>query len=322
MKANDKLACAIAVLLPAFGGLACASLGALFFKDYGWALFLGVPLAVSFASGLLYRGFVEASLGKTYGVSVLSLLALGGFILLFAIDGLICLLMALPLALLLALPASAAGFHLAKRMTARRPALLGLLMFLVLPLMMGFESRYRGGESPHMVVSSIIIHAPIGTVWKSVIAFDPIPAPPRGIFRMGIAYPIEATIVGEGVGAIRHCVFSTGAFVEPITQWDEPSVLAFDVAQNPPPMKEFSIYRNLQAPHLHGTFTATKGQFKLRTEGGATIVEGTTWYHQKLSPDWYWGRISDEIVHRIHMRVLEHIKGEAEKADVLGNSGG
>ena len=44
-------------------------------------------------------------------------------------------------------------------------------------------------------------------------------------------------IEGEGVGAVRHCVFSTGAFVEPITIWNEPRHLRFDVTAMPEPMR-------------------------------------------------------------------------------------
>lgn len=61
-----------------------------------------------------------------------------------------------------------------------------------------------------------------------------IPPPVEWIFRAGIAYPIRAEMRGSGSGAERYCVFSTGAFVEPIQAWDEP----------PPPQ----IFRDLESP--------------------------------------------------------------------------
>jgi hypothetical protein len=66
-------------------------------------------------------------------------------------------------------------------------------------------------------------------VWREVIAFSPIPEPQEFMFRLGVAYPMNAKITGEGVGAIRYCNFSTGSFVEPITHWEEHKRLAFDV---------------------------------------------------------------------------------------------
>ena len=320
MKQANRTACTVAIFVPALLGLGCAYLAVRYFQFYGWTMFLGVPLIVSFTSGLLYRRSVQTSWGAAYGISVLSILALGAFILLFALDWLVCLLMALPLGLLLALPGSAAGYLLARQYSTRKSAMVSIVLFCIIPLLMGFERQVPTPTPSHTVVSAVSVDAPIDTVWKGVITFDRIKRPPRGIFRIGIAYPIEATIKGEGIGAVRHCVFSTGAFVEPITEWSEPHTLAFDVTQNPPPMKEFSIYSDLDVPHLHDTFIATKGRFSLRQDGEQTILEGTTWYTQKLYPDWYWKHISNEIVHRIHLRVLEHIREEAESEPPASSS--
>ena len=45
---------------------------------------------------------------------------------------------------------------------------------------------------------------------------------------------------------------------------------------------------------------------------GATRLEGTTWYRNAIWPSLYWQIWSDYIIHRIHLRVLVHIKNEAE----------
>lgn len=132
-------------------------------------------------------------------------------------------------------------------------------------------------------------------------------------FRAGIAYPVRARIWGRGVGAVRHCEFSTGPFVEPITIWDEPRLLAFDVTQQPHPMRELSPYRALDPPHLSGFFQSRRCQFLfMRLPDGGTRLDGTTWYTQSLWPGSYWRLWSDYLVHKIHSRVLEHIKSESE----------
>ena len=66
-----------------------------------------------------------------------------------------------------------------------------------------------------------------------------------------------------GVGACRYCVFSTGAFVEPITVWDAPRLLRFRVTENPPALVELSPYGRLPTPHTHGYFVAEQGEFRL-----------------------------------------------------------
>jgi hypothetical protein len=37
-------------------------------------------------------------------------------------------------------------------------------------------------------------------------------------------------------------------------------------------------------------------------------LEGTTWYTNKMRPAAYWQLWSDMAIHRIHLRVLDHIK--------------
>lgn len=303
---------ALSIIAPALIGLVGTYFAVKVLESYGWTLFLGLPILVSFISALIFRRTGSSTWGSSYGTSLLSILFLGCLILLFAIDGLICLLMALPLAAVLALIGSSFGYLLGKRLSSGVAGVAPVALVMFFPFLVAFESNYPLPATLHEVTTRIEVFAPIQTVWDEVIAFDRIDEPPTGIFRLGIAYPIEATINGTGVGAIRHCVFSTGPFVEPITRWDEPHALEFDVTSNPPPMKEFSPWGKIDTPHLHDTFTSERGRFRLYEEEGKTILEGTTWYRQKISPDFYWHKISDHLIHLIHLRVMQHIKKRAE----------
>ncbi len=166
------------------------------------------------------------------------------------------------------------------------------------------------------VRSQVIVEAPIESVWDHVIDFPEITDKPTGILRTGVAYPVRARIEGSGIGAIRYCEFSTGTFVEPITVWDKPNRLSFDVTSQPEPMSELSPYRHIHPPHLDGSFQSIRGEFRLmRLDGNRTRLEGITWYQIDLGPRVYWRLWTDWIIHRIHERVLKHVKAEAE----LGN---
>ena len=82
-------------------------------------------------------------------------------------------------------------------------------------------------------------------------------------------------------------------------------------------MNELSPYPSLHPPHLDGFFRSRHGQFLLTAlPDGRTQLDGTTWYDQNLWPNRYWRVWSDYLVHRIHLRVLEHIKAEAEAAQL------
>ena len=118
---------------------------------------------------------------------------------------------------------------------------------------------------------------------------------------------------GAGVGAVRLCEFTTGAFVEPITVWEPGRRLAFDVLEQPAPMRERGLFGDIHAPHLNGYFVSERGQFLLTAlPDGGTRLEGTTWYHHHIWPSGYWRLWSDAVLHRIHGRVLDHVQTLAE----------
>ncbi len=153
-------------------------------------------------------------------------------------------------------------------------------------------------------------------MWPHLISFEPLQPPPELFFRLGIAYPQRAGIEGRGVGAIRYCEFSTGPFVEPITVWDEPRRLAFDVIGQPEPLHELSPYPAIFPDHSDGMFTSQRGEFVLRPADGGTILEGSTWYRLSLFPESYWTLWSDFLIHAIHQRVLEHVKTTVESKSI------
>lgn len=188
-----------------------------------------------------------------------------------------------------------------------------LALILFVPILMGAEYQ-SPPETPRFEVrTSIVINAPPEKVWENVVSFAELPPPKEWIFHLGVAYPIRARIAGQGAGAIRTCVFSTGPFVEPIEVSDEPRELRFGVTSNPAPLQEWTIYSDIQPRHLHGFLVSRQGQFLLTPlPGGRTLLEGTTWYEHHMWPATYWQLWSDAIIHRIHLRVLNHIKLLAE----------
>lgn len=302
---------AVSILLPAVVGLGgvylCVKLG-----DYGLTLFLGLPVVVSFLSAFCWSFRRWRPWRRTYGVAVSSVMTLGGMILVFALDGFFCLLMGLPLAMILAIFGTIFGLWAARACGDAGGAAILSLLTVTCPVLAGFEHAADFQPSVRQVTTALKIKAPIEKVWETVIAFPEITEPPSGIFRLGIAYPISARIEGSGVGATRYCTFSTGSFVEPITAWDKPRLLAFDVAENPPPMREMSPYGHLDVPHLHNHLVSQKGQFRLFEKDGSVWLEGTTWYSHRIAPEFYWSLISDEIIHSIHRRVLLHIQAHSE----------
>ncbi len=273
---------------------------------YGSALFMGVPFLLGTVTGYLFNAPNERSLGSTLGVVTLALILGSGGMLAFALEGLVCLVMAFPIMWLAAAPGGIFGRLLARRSV--RPDRTLALVILAFPCSARLEQHFSHAGQRE-VVTSIAIDAPPQEVWQNVIAFSELPPPTDWLLKTGIAYPLRARIEGEGVGAVRYCEFTTGPFVEPITCWDPPHRLSFDVREQPDPMHEWSFYAQVRAPHLEDSFRSVRGEFRLKsTPDGGTLLEGSTWYTVEMGPAHYWKLWGDGIVHRIHERVLKHIR--------------
>ena len=282
--------------------------------NYGWGLFVGIPFFLGLSSTLIYSFHRPRPLGKCLAVATIATGLVGVTLFALAVEGVICLGMALPLALVLALFGSFIGWVLQKR-PSFAPSTLNVVSvgFLLIPGLILLEHSFGGPPPLYQVKTSMVIKSNPENVWTHVVSFSQLPAPTEVMFSTGIAYPIRAEIRGRGVGAVRHCIFSTGPFVEPITTWDEPRLLAFDVTEQPRAMEELSLYNELRPPHLDNYFISRKGQFELKAlPDGTTLLEGTTWYENRFWPAPYWHLWSDYIIHRIHNRVLTHIKTLAE----------
>lgn len=278
-------------------------------EEYGIALFILIPLFLGACPVILYNYKGQVSVKRALHIGWLSLGIFTACLLLFAMEGLICIAMAAPIGILFTTIGSLLAYALIYKKPDSASATI-LLFIIAIPGVAFIDKEIE----PYVtsVVTSIEIDADPGTVWENVVEFPQLDEPTEFIFKTGIAYPINARIEGSGAEAVRYCNFTTGSFVEPITVWDEPRLLKFDVVQQPVPMKELSFW-DIDAPHLHDYFVSKQGQFKLTAlPNGKTRLEGTTWYSHDIKPAWYWSIWSRHIIHKIHERVLKHIKRNAE----------
>ena len=313
---NDAGAIAAGVLVCTVITVALASLSASVFANYGFGLFLGLPFINGLTCALILNFHRDQGFGKTIGVALLSLALAGSTLFFWAIEGLVCLLMALPIAIPFAIVGAWVGWILQRSAICRlqSPQVLGVLL-LFLPAMMGLEHAAKLPPEPFEVESTVDINAPPETVWMNVVSFPELAPPTELLFKTGVAYPIRAEIKGSGVGAVRYCTFSTGSFVEPIQIWDEPHRLKFGVSEQPAVMQEFSYKKDLVPPHVSNHYLRSQaGEFLLeRLPDGRTRLHGTSWYTLKFWPTQYWRLWSDGIIYRIHLRVLKHVKRLSEQ---------
>jgi hypothetical protein len=314
---------AMALVISSALGAAATILSVNVLAVYGWGLFVALPFCLGFFSVLLHGYHRPRSLGSCLAVASLSVLLLGLLLLGFAVEGVICLAMAAPIGLILALMGGSMGYLIQRRHWDRfqTRATFGALLLFV-PFLMGTEALNVQQPPLLQVITQIEINAPPEIVWQFLTSFPTLPPPTEWPFRVGIAYPIRSTLRGTGLEAQRECQFSSGQFIEPIQVWQENERLVFSISEEPLVMEELSPYGHIHTRHVDGGyFQAQDGEFVLTLlPGGRTLLTGTSRYRNRMWPVSYWRLWSDAIVHQIHLRVFRHIKRLSEEEQLLAEA--
>lgn len=279
------------------------------FGAYGWGLFVLTPVTVGMTTAYIANRDIDIGFGPTLGL-VMWAATLGSLALvMFALEGLICILMAAPLGALAALVGAAFGQALAFAGHRR-----GRPFFAIALLPAAFA--LQAAMPPSIAIATeeaVDISAPPLAVWNVLTSEDPIASPPGLVGRAGLAYPIRGHILGSGIGAERLGYFSTGIARERITEWAPGRRLAFRVVTQPPAMEEMSPYRRVHAPHLHGYFDTAETCFELRPlPGGGTRLTLRASHVLRIDPVLYWEPIARWALRENTRHVLRDIKDRAE----------
>ena len=308
-----------AALVGVLAGSAIAVVMAIVFtvvlEEYGVGLFVGVPLFIGFVAAYAANRRGDIGLGSTVRVSwaalALGSLALAGF----ALEGLVCLLIALPLGAVIAAIGAGLGRAWVVRRGYRQSTFLSVSF---LPLLLAVEVM-APPSGTFESVESIDIAATPAQVWESVVHMGPIPDRPSAPFGWGLAYPERGTIHGEGVGAVRKGVFSTGVAYERVTRWEPGQKLEFVVLSDPPSMRELSPFATVHAPHAQGYFRTRDARFTITKLGhGRSRLTLATRHDLDIGPTLYWQQFAQWAVHANKRRVLGHFRNQAERAARTG----
>jgi uncharacterized membrane protein YhaH (DUF805 family) len=159
-------------------GLFFLLLGTQVLGSYGWSLYVALPFCLGMFSVLLHSYHEPRSWPSCMKVSLLPIVIIGILVLAIAVEGIICLAMAAPLALILAALGGNAGFFIqANHWSPLQKRGVFSFILLVVPSMFAGE-RAAHLEPPTFVVQSTIkINAPPEKVWHQVVAFAESPPP-------------------------------------------------------------------------------------------------------------------------------------------------
>jgi hypothetical protein len=241
-------------------------------------------------------------------------------VLVFRVEGIICLVMAAPIVVPLILIGARVGYVLVHRSARVSPPAAALVVILGLGASLFAEMLPR--EAPTFTVTDAVdIAAPAPAVWNALIHLGSLGQPQDLLFRLGVACPRRVDIYGTGVGAHRVCTLTTGQLDEEITTWQPSHRLQWVSVSTPPPMKELNPFGETDPPHLHGFYRSVSGQFEFQALGhDSTRVIRSSSYQHNMYPAAYWRLWCDYVAHRGHVYVLDVLKATAEQKAPLNTA--
>jgi len=278
---------------------------------FGLATFLAFPFAVGVSGGAVIR-----RAGGTFGQAVAAAMTLVGAVILvlcgMLMEGIVCVVMAAPIGAAIAFVGAVVGYYLAR--TKAADGTLQSAAWLSIVVMVAVEGWNPPAPLEATTSSEVVINAPAARVWAELHDIRDLPATDNFLFQFGIAHPMGTVTDGQGVGAARLCKLSTGDMPEIITVWKPGQELRFKVLSTPPSMRETGFFgQTIDTTHIHSAYASLDGGFKLTTlPDGRTKLVGESHYLLNIAPASYWNLWTEEIVHMVQRRVLEHVKTRAE----------
>jgi hypothetical protein len=236
-----------------------------------------------------------------------------GTALVLAWEGLICIVLWLPLFMVLS---SAGGLGAALwRRIFRRVGVGAVAGCLLLPLVVApVESRLALPGEERAVRSAIDVRADPATVWRHIAEVRRI-APEEQRFAwthlIGFPRPLEALSLGEGVGAVRHARFAGGVlFVETITVWEPGRELRFSISADPAtiPAQTLDEHVTVGGPY----FDVLDGEYRIEERPGGVRLHLQSRHRLSTHFNFYSGAWTDLILADIQRNILEIVRRRCE----------
>lgn len=226
-------------------------------------------------------------------------------------EGMICIVMAIPILLVMSSIGGIIGGL--PRLRGKRTTIAAALLPLAMaPLEQGLplEDRVRRLET------SISISAPLAAVWSQVVevpTIRPGELRPALFTRLGFPRPVNATLDRHGVGGRRYARFERGVlFIETITHWENERRLRFTIDPQTDSIPPTTLDRHVTIGGPH--FDVLTGEYTLEP-----LPDGTVLLHLvselRLSTrlNFYAQPWVDAIMRSIQLDILQVLQARAER---------
>ncbi len=231
------------------------------------------------------------------------------------LEGLICIVFALPITLLSSSIGGIGAGLLAR--WYRKPSRTTLACVAFLPMLIApLEMQAPFPQQVRTVETQIEIRAPAATVWNNieqVRTIAPEEIRPTWTHAIGFPRPVAATLSYKGVGGVRHASFERGlVFIETVTAWNPDHALAFSIKADTEHIPPTTLDEHVTIGGRY--FDVLKGEYRLASEPNGTVVLHLS-SQERLSTDFngYAGLWTDAVMRRLQRSILEVVKARCER---------
>lgn len=289
----------------------CLCLTILLDKEYGFTLFIGVPLGIGFIWGFRSEVAIKNIFIILSKILIISLV-ITGLLLILKFEGGICIIMiTAPLYVLLLIGFGIGYWIRIKHSYSNKPLMFSL--FLINPFFTGIDLINKTIDQT--VVTQIVINTDQNKIWNIITHQVDYSTPQNFFFKYGVNYPKDMQVIQQKDSLFLKCDLRNGATKLLITDYIPNSRFRFRPYEFILPIKELTFYDSLDTPHSHEKyFKINYGEFSLKSiDGQHTLLMGKTSISHHLLPAFYWNWWNQYLVNKMQLNVLMTIKENAEK---------
>lgn len=241
--------------------------------------------------------------------------ALAATMLMF-LEGLICVVMFLPLGMVLATCGGLLGGVAARLIRSQRIKNVTMACVMILPLVTApWEGRVFHALELREVENVVDIQASPEIVWQNIervraIRTDELPT--SWTRRIGFPDPIEATLSHEGIGGVRNASFAGGLyFIETVDVWEPERRLGFTIAAQTDSIPPTTLDEHVRVGGPY--FDVLHGEYRLEAlPNGITRLHLSSRHRISTDFNWYAHLWTDAVMSDLQKRILQVVRHRCE----------
>lgn len=273
---------------------------------------------IPFVCGFLAVYFAEIRQSQSIVVWLLvpwlTVLGSCAVMLLFVIEGWICIIMYLPVGLAFSSVGGVVAGFIARNKRLKRIGNVTTACILFLPFVFSPLETALNRRDIRTVENVIDVQASPAAVWaqiKTVSAIRKNELPASWSHRIGFPDPIAATLSYEGVGGVRRASFDGGVlFIETVDVWEPQHRLAFSIHPETAQIPNTTLDEHVTVGGPY--FDVLRGEYRIEPlANGKVRLHLTSWQRVSTDFNWYAHLWTDAIMSDLQKRILYVVQERA-----------